>query len=86
MYANKFSQPAISTPIKTVIDEQINFDASRINNVTQSQFIECIALYNMFSMESDYLIMDCRPAYDYEQSRIQCNNIINIPEEIIRKG
>lgn len=38
MCASELSQPATSTPNKPVINEQIGFGSSNINNVTQRKF------------------------------------------------
>lgn len=49
--------------------------------------INCKKLYDFVTDRSvSMLIMDCRPANEYEASHLTYKECVNIPEEIIKKG
>lgn len=45
---------------------------------------ELIALVN--NHQVGVLLMDCRPAVEFEASQLHIGNCLNVPEEIIKKG
>lgn len=49
--------------------------------------IDCKTLFNFVTDQTvSMLIMDCRPANEYEASHLTYKACVNIPEEIIKKG
>lgn len=48
--------------------------------------IDCTTLSAMIRDKTKILIMDCRPRDEYEESKIDYNFMINVPEEIIHVG
>lgn len=52
-----------------------------------SKSIECGELYQLINDKTvSTLVMDCRLSNDFEASHLKYQNILNVPEEIIKKG
>lgn len=65
--------------------KQMNFDEESTKEVFE--VIDCKALRNMLKRgEEGILIMDCRPAENYEESKIDCEYTMNVPEAILKPG
>lgn len=49
--------------------------------------IECSELYQLIHDNTvSTLVMDCRRSNDFEASHLKYQNILNVPEEVIKKG
>lgn len=48
--------------------------------------IDCTTLSGMIRDKTKIIIMDCRPRDQYEESKIDYNFMINVPEDIIHVG
>lgn len=62
-----------------------HLNESRQHN--ESQSINCVELGKLMDTKADgLLLIDCRSSKEYNESRIDFKNIINIPNETINKG
>lgn len=83
-YAEKAEQLRLEND-KENIEAKIAYNTAASRDA--SPFILISALYKHISDKSKtVLLMDCRLAEAYQESKINFSNMINIPEESIRAG
>lgn len=74
-----------SGPIPTVNPKDTSSEHNK--SMKHSKSIECGELYKLMSDKSvSMLIMDCRLSEDFNASQLKYKNLLNVPEEIIKKG
>lgn len=76
----------VSAPISS---ENMNENSSETTNksLVLQKSIECGELYHLMNDANvSMLIMDCRIFDDFEASHLKYQNILNVPENIIKKG
>ncbi|XP_008199367.1 ubiquitin carboxyl-terminal hydrolase 8 isoform X2 [Tribolium castaneum] len=60
--------------------------AAKPSQVFDSEFISCQQLYSALQKNYKFLLVDARPVSDFDESRINHPDCINIPDEIIAAG
>lgn len=87
-YAEREEQNKVrqSTEVnKENIEEEPTY--KKVSSLNTDSFILCSQVYQQISKpNSSILLIDCRPAQRFEESRIICRNLINISEDGIKKG
>lgn len=66
------------------VDQDENLDDSKPQDVRE--VVDCTTLYSMFNSGEKLLIMDCRSAEHYDQSKMDYKYTVNVPEEILKLG
>ena len=79
----KEQQAASMESINMNVDVDPTLSESRIE---VKEVIDCRTLYDMMEENQKLLIMDCRSAEDYEQSKMTYTYTMNIPENILKLG
>lgn len=86
-YPNQNNQPlAESTRVLNDFNESVNMTAVSKDKPEIRETINCQELYKMLEEGQKLLIMDCRPEFDFEQSKITYQYVLNVPSHILTIG
>lgn len=84
------SFPKIPNPNKTNVLEPIptgNINKSTSEPIVHQKSIECDDLYQLMKDQRvSLLVMDCRHSDEFERSHLKYKNLLNVPEQVIKKG
>lgn len=85
-YAKAYPTKASSIVESTIMN--VDQEIAVIETATQEvrEVIDCKALFDMLEGGEKLLIMDCRSAETYEQSKMSYKYTMNVPEDILKLG